>query len=82
MEVKLQYTHSHRPAGVGPGGDEQVVAEEEALSDRLPLPGLPRHAQPAPGTRPGLLGQNLDTGHNSQATRRVHATTWQQGRLK
>ena len=53
---------------MGPGGDEEVVAEEEALPDRLPLPRLPRHAQPAPGTRPWLLGQHLNTGHNIQTS--------------
>ena len=49
--------HQVESAGVCPGGDEEVVAEEEALPDGLPL--LLHHRQPPPGPRPRLLRENL-----------------------
>lgn len=45
---------------MSPGGDEEVVAEQEALPDGLPL--LLHHGQPAPGPGPRLLCQDLQQG--------------------
>ena len=58
--LKIFGPQSASPARVGPGGDQQVVAEEEALPDGLPL--LLHHGEPAPGPRPGLLRQDLQQG--------------------
>ena len=60
--------HQVQPPGVGAGGDQQVVAEQEALSDRLPVwPLSPHHRQPTPPPSPRLLAQNLSTCcHNIQ----------------
>ena len=58
--LKIFGPQSASPARVGPGGDQQVVAEEEALPDGLPL--LLHHGEPAPGPRPGFLRQDLQQG--------------------
>ena len=45
---------------MSPGGDQQVVAEQEALPDGLPL--LLHHGEPPPGPGLGFLSQDLQQG--------------------